>query len=97
MEPVDAIQHLAERLPRHSRLSELEHQPPDVAHQPYPDLHVLDLDIVQRPLLDERLAWYTIGVQVICECFVSAYRSPIAPAGARDACYSEGQSYAQGA
>ena len=43
MEPVDAIQHLAERLPRHSRLSELEHQPPDVAHQPCPDLDELDL------------------------------------------------------
>ena len=43
MEPVDAIQHLAERLPRHSRLSELEHQPPDVAHQPASGLDELDL------------------------------------------------------
>ena len=97
MEPADTLQHLPEHLPRHSHLSELEHQPPSVSHQPCADLDVLDLDIVQRPLLDERLVWYTIGVQVICECFVSASHPPLLRTGERDACYSEGQSYAQGA
>ena len=31
MEPADAIQHLPEHLPRHSHLSEREHQPPVMA------------------------------------------------------------------
>ncbi len=31
MEPTDTLQHLPEHLPRHSHLSELEHQPPGVA------------------------------------------------------------------
>ena len=44
MELGDTLQHLPEYLPRHSHLSELEHQPPGVAHQACPDLDELDLD-----------------------------------------------------
>ena len=52
MEPADTLQHLPEHIPRHSHFSELEHQPPGVAHQPCPDLDELDLDTAQRPVLD---------------------------------------------
>jgi hypothetical protein len=44
METGDTLQHLPEHLPRHSHLSELEHQPPRVAHQPCLDLDKLDLE-----------------------------------------------------
>ena len=44
MEPTDTLQDLPEHIPRHSHLSELEHQPPGVAHQPASDLDELDLE-----------------------------------------------------
>ena len=52
MEPSDTLEALPEHLPRHSHLSELEHQPPGVAHQPCPDLDELELDTAQRTVLE---------------------------------------------
>jgi len=52
MEPADTLQHLPEHIPRYSHFSELEHQPPGVAHQLCPDLDELELDTAQLPVLD---------------------------------------------